>query len=139
MTETIEKKLKGLLIDPETESITEIEIAKGSKCLDDLYKAIKCDTVDCIRAGVVLSGGKRKEDDIWVDDEGALKENQKHFWKLPLYEYPIVGRGVVLAVDDEGECISHTLTPLEIEELKRVIQFYHLADEDETDTETADR
>lgn len=135
----MEEKIKGLLINPETETITEIEITKGGGCLDDLYKAIGCDCVDCIRAGVVLSGGKRKEDDIWVDDEGALKENQKHFWKLPMYEYPIVGRGVVLAVDDEGECISHTLTPLEVEELKRVIQFYHLADEDETDTETTDR
>lgn len=138
MTETIEKKLKGLLIDPETESITEVEIAKGSKCLDDLYKAIKCDTVDCIRAGVVLSGGKRKEDDIWVDDEALLGE-PKHFWILPGYAQPIAGRGVILSADDEGGCISHTLTPDEVEELKRVIEFYHIADQDETDTETADR
>ena len=138
MTETIEKKLKGLLIDPETESIAEVEIRKGSKCLDDLYKAIGCDTVDCIRAGVVLSGGKRKEDDIWVDDEALLGE-PKHFWILPGYAHPIAGRGVILSADDEGDCVSHTLTPLEVEELKRVIQFYHLADEDETDTETADK
>lgn len=99
MTETIEKKLKGLLIDPETESITEVEIAKGSKCLDDLYKNIRCDTVDCIRAGVVLSGGKRKEDDIWVDDEALLGE-PKHFWILPSYAQPIAGRGVILSADD---------------------------------------
>lgn len=45
----------------------------------------------------------------------------------------------MLAVDDEGECISHTLTPDEVEELKRVIEFYHIADQDETDTETTDK
>lgn len=140
MTETIEKKLKGLLIDPEKESVTEVEIAKGSKCLDDLYKAIKCDTVDCIRAGVVLSGGKRKEDDIWVDDEALLGE-PKHFWILPGYAQPIAGRGVILSADDEGDCVSHTLTPSEVMELRKVIKFAHLKEEeaDETDTETADR
>ena len=138
MSESV--KIKGLLINPEDESITEIEIRKGGGCLQDLYDKIGCDCVDCIRHGIILTLSRvNKKDDIWIDDEGMLKADQRPFWRLPLYQQDIAGRGVVLSVDDEGDCISHTLTAEQIEELKAVIRFYHVPVQEETDTDTSDK
>ncbi len=125
------KKIKGLLIDPEKEVVTEIEIHRVDGVLKDLNKIIGCTYLDCIPYGIVLPNVGEKSDIIFVDDEGMLQDGQKHFWALPMYRHVIAGRGVVLGIDEDEVSISHTLTSSEVELLKSVIQFYH-----EANTET---
>ena len=43
-------------------------------------------------------------------------------FKLPEW-VPLVGRGLILGFDDEGECVDHTLTPEDIEVLKLTIKW----------------
>jgi hypothetical protein len=56
------KKIKVLLIDPATRTVTEIEIEKG---IDAIYKAMNCDMFEC---PVEFPNG----DVMYCDEEGKL-------------------------------------------------------------------
>lgn len=114
------KTIKGLLIDPEACEISEIEIPvkESGSCLDGMYKALKCSAVDIGRGGLRFLPS-HPEDDVWFDDEGLFSGCEYEF-KLPDW-VPLIGRGLILGWNDEGESIDHTLTPEDIEVLKRSI------------------
>lgn len=97
--------VKGILIDPFTDSVTEVEYV-DYKCI---YKHIQCDSFDA--AG--LSNG----DTAWVDDNGLSVPGQQFFWIEDLYPYPLAGRGLILGVDEEGESIA---PKLKLDEVKPV-------------------
>ena len=115
--------VKALLINPEKETITEIELEYGDKMLQELYRVIGCDSVEAMRSSLLMDG-RLKSDDVWIDDEGLLKE-QKHFWSLPYYSQWIAGNGVIMDTDEDGECVGHTFTPTEIIKLEKQIFWRH--------------
>lgn len=117
------KKISGLLIDPEANSVHEITLqydAEGS-LLRSIYDALGCNTVDaasdCVK--FVPSGAT---DDLWYDDEGLFSDCECAF-QLP-YCVPIIGRGLILSCDEKGYSQSHTLTKDDIECLKQNLIFH---------------
>ena len=121
----MESTIKGLLINPSEQTITEVEVErKEDSCLSSMRALIDCDYVDVVRSYLHPFGS---EDDMWVDDEALLKEKPV-MWGFTLYPEnvanPIIGNALVLGVDlDEGECVSHTLTPEAIQNIKQKIQW----------------
>ena len=114
------KSIKGLLIDPEKREISEVSIPfddEGS-CLDGMYRALNCTAVDVGRGGLRYLPS-HPEDDVWFDDEGLFSDCESMF-QLPEW-VPLVGRGLVLGFDDEGECVDHHLTADDVEALKHSI------------------
>ncbi len=117
------KKISGLLIDPESNSVREITLQYDNEgsLLDALYDALGCSTVDAASDCVafVPSGAV---DDLWYDDEGLFSDCEYAF-QLP-YCVPIIGRGLILSCDDKGYSQSHTLTKDDIECLKDNLIFH---------------
>lgn len=117
------KKISGLLIDPESNSVREIALQydKEGNLLNALYDALNCRTVDaasdCVK--FVPSGAL---DDLWYDDEGLFSDCEYAF-QLP-YCVPIIGKGLILSCDEKGYSQSHTLTKDDIEYLKDNLIFH---------------
>lgn len=89
-------KILGFLIDPEAETITEVEFASGD--LDQYYKLIDCDTfTHC----TLYPNG----DGAFVDDEGLFKHSPA-FFQHANYPQPIAGRGLFVGIDREGETVG---------------------------------
>jgi len=86
---------KAILIDPETSTVTVVEIEDYK----DILKHIGCD--------VFTSGCSFNRDTIFVDDEGLLKlkEGNKGF-SIDCYHGPFAGRGLVCGHDSEGESVN---------------------------------
>ena len=121
--------VKGILIDPEKETVTEIELTRDEEgsLLHELYRVIGCDCVDCLRDCVGLNG-KVKNDDVWVDDE-ALLNDPRHFWRFAswLKDDFIAGRAVILDYDPrDGASMAHSLTPAEVADLRAIVEFAHM-------------
>ncbi len=95
--------MRAFLIDPEDRTICEIDFAGG---LDNFYEVLGC---SCITVAGPLPNG----DDVWVDDEGLLKDPE-YFFTIPRYPTPLAGRGLVLSCDDQGASgpANATLTDL---------------------------
>jgi hypothetical protein len=104
--------MRGLLIDPFAKTITEIEIGEGDNVLPDLYKAIHTDIVEVIRMREPRDG---LAIDLWVDEEGLFKNEQK-FFMIKGSAQQIAGRAVVLQ-ERNADCISTTATIENIEDL----------------------
>ncbi len=87
--------MKGILINPHEETITEVEYSGNYK---EIYDIIDCRTFDVVS----LSDA----DDLYVDDEGLLVEgNQRYFsWSGRNF----AGMGLIMGHDDEGETIETT-------------------------------
>lgn len=116
--------IKGLLINPEEETITEVEVktVDGNQ-LASMYELLDCDLVDCLGGGLTfLPSGCT--DDIWVDDEGCFRADIDHRFELPDW-VPLIGCGLILGHDGKGNCTSHTLTKRDIEVLKEEIVFHN--------------
>ena len=97
--------MKGILINPFDETIKEVSILGN---LEDIYLLTECSTFDV----VALS----ETDDLYVDDEGLLKDNRY----FTIYGKPIAGRGLIMGHDVEGNSIS---TNLSLQEIKDVVEW----------------
>ncbi len=118
------EKIKGLLICPESRTITEIELrVDGDRnLLYAMYENIGCETVDVVR-GVLSHLPSSPDDDIWLDDEGAINGTKVCFRIKDELQW-FFGRGLILGCDmTKGECKSHTLTEEDIKCLKEQIQW----------------
>ena len=82
--------MRALLIDPVEKTVTEIEIGEDYK---EIYKAIECDTFSC---PIVYDN----DDTLYCDDEGLFKE-QKGGVLMTGWQYPILGKMLVLGCDVE--------------------------------------
>ena len=98
-------KLIGVLIDPFTKTITEIEVEND---LHVWYKLLDCELVDVIRLTARV--------DLWIDDEGLFKEppKQAYFYIADLLE-PVAGRALLLSHDAGGNSRSLLTKAAEIE------------------------
>jgi hypothetical protein len=84
--------MKAYLIDPAERSVREVETTGE---LDSLYELLGCDLVDAVRLD---------DCDVWIDDEGLFKPEPRFFSFTDPNVPPLAGRGLVLGVDDEGNC-----------------------------------
>lgn len=100
---------KAILIDPVTQTITEVQ---WSGDFHHIYKLIDCDTFDVAR---INSEG----DGIFIDDEGLFKEEQSFFHHSD-YHQPLAGKGLILGCDDEGESVVPSCT---LEEVRSKVRF----------------
>ena len=85
--------MKGILINPFNKTITEVDYSGDFK---QIYKFIDCSTFDVVMLDV--------QDDMFVDDEGLLKDNRYFSWSGRNF----AGKALILGHDDKGETIATT-------------------------------
>ena len=110
---------KGILIDVQNRTITEVEVTKDSNDseLQSMYNHIKCGMVECVSLN--------DENDVWVDEEGLLTLSPfSMFFKTEGYHEFLCGNGLVLGFDEEnGDSSDTTLT---IDDVKSKVTFHTL-------------
>jgi hypothetical protein len=104
--------MKAILIDPETETLTEIDYDGNYQ---SIYSLIGCETFTLVQIA--------DSDCIFVDAEGLLN-NPQYFFKYRDYNQPLAGKGLVLGTDGRGESIAPTVT---VEDLRPLITFPKLS------------
>ena len=116
--------MTGILIDPKAREIREVEIEKdeNGSYLTAMYRELDCELVDAAQEVMSYLPG-HPADDLWFDDEGRFREDDCGVFRLSRMFYPIVGRGLILGADREGNSISHHLTPEALEFLKNSVEF----------------
>ena len=92
----------GILIDPDTRTITEVEV-KGN--YQTIYKIIDA---SCFTTAPVIRDDEYTTDGIYVDDNGLFTPDKK-VWESDLYPEPLVGKGLIMGTDDEGESITPSI------------------------------
>lgn len=98
--------MRAILIDPDTETISEVDYNGDYR---QIHKLIEASCFDLARIDACNS--------IYVDDEGMLVGK-----KIFAYEgYPLAGKGLVLGVDDEGNSISPSLT---LDQVKQAVRWH---------------
>jgi hypothetical protein len=113
------EKIKGILIDPFTKTITEIELTKP--LLKPLYRAISCELID----SVALENIGSIPHDVVIDDEGLYVPGQQYFRMAENAPYTIfAGRGVIVSTTRNGDWESHQL---DVETIKSKVQFLNKA------------
>jgi hypothetical protein len=103
---------KAILINPENNTITEVEIGEG---ISEIYAQIECRAFDIVRLG---KKGKQ-ENDVYVDDEGLLGEIKFGF--SIGNSQPLAGKGLILGCNNQGESVDTNLT---LEEAKSNVKIY---------------
>jgi hypothetical protein len=91
-----------LLIDPFEKTITHVQYGGNFR---EIYKLIDCDTFDVVRCGRY---------DLFVDDEGLFKEDQK-FFMVDNYPQPLAGKALATSCDKDGNTIPPNITLDELE------------------------
>ena len=112
--------MRGILIDPFTRSINEIET---SGTLAEIYSTLEVELITVVSIG--------QDDALFLDDEGLFvpKEVQEYFyWRGS--NQPYAGRGLILGTDEEGE---NTDTSLTAEDVRRLVTFIDKAEIDPAD------
>jgi hypothetical protein len=100
--------MRTVLIDPVTRSFTEVEYDGDYK---SIYKHLGCDLFDVVYTDM---------GDIYVDDEGLLKHDQKFFYVEGMPQ-PLAGRGLVFGpVDEDG---NSTEAKISIDQLEKKVRF----------------
>ena len=108
MNKEFTKILNGILIDPYLKKVTNVKVKNDLK---DFYRVLDCSMVEVVSFGDV--------NDLWVDEEGLLKSNQRFFkvHNLPFGHHGvIVGKALLLRCGDNGgteDCTLdiHEVTP----------------------------
>lgn len=102
------REIPAYLIDPVAKVVTQVTYTGGIQCI---YDHIQARPFDVAR----LPNG----DGIYVDDEGLFREKRDFFW-VDGYPTPLVGRGLVLGLNREGESVAPHV-PFEV--FKGMVQF----------------
>jgi hypothetical protein len=95
-TPTRELTMRTILIDPEAQTIEELDFEGNYK---DIQRIIGCNcftTVNIGNARIV----KMPNDALFIDDEGLLNPSGFVF---QFYDAKLVGKGLIIGCDDEGE------------------------------------
>ena len=101
--------MRGILINPHEETITEVEYSGNYK---EIYSLIDCRTFDCVRI--------TPYEDMYIDDEGLLMDNQRYFTLLGTGLNNFAGKALLLSHDDEGET---TATNWTLQDVKNMVQW----------------
>jgi len=101
--------MKAILIDVKTQEVKEVE-HDGE--IQNIYNLIDCRAFDIVRIDDV--------NDIFVDDEGILKDNLYFEYSVNDRVFQLAGSGLVLGYNKKGETIGTTLT---VEDVKGKVNF----------------
>lgn len=85
--------MRGILINPFDQTIKEVTIVGN---IQDIYLLTDCTIFDVVRLS--------ESDDMYVDDEGLLKDNRYFSWSGRNF----AGKALIMGHDDEGNSISTT-------------------------------
>jgi hypothetical protein len=114
--------MRAILINPETQSLTEIELKTGH--YKEINQAIGCKS---LTLGAWLSGSiKEGFDAIDVSDDYLEDREDPRFWfqvdsdRNPPTSYPIAGNGLAVGIDQAGETCDVRIS---LDELRRRITF----------------
>lgn len=106
-TETKSKMLTGLFIDPFKGELSAVEIAHDSSVW---RQVLKCSCIDCV---CIAEVDPLLAIDIWIDDEGLLRNEPRPFFKVKkgrsfgFQEVKLCGYGLVLGCDPTtGKTVS---------------------------------
>ena len=95
--------MTGILIDPFLKKLTNVNV-KTDNTLHDMYKHIGCSLVEVVSFGDI--------NDLWVDEEGLLKRDQRFFkvHNLPFGHHGVIaGKALLLKCGDNGGTEACTL------------------------------
>lgn len=104
----------GFLIDPETRTVTEVPV-KGN--YQAIYPIIDAST---FTVAPVIVDDEYSTDGIYLDDNGMFSTG-KRVWYTTLYPEPLIGKGLVMGTDDEGESVSPAI---DIETVRASIRWH---------------
>jgi hypothetical protein len=114
--------MRAILIDPEKQSVTEIQLETGD--FREINKAIGCRS---FTSGAFLSGSIEEGfDSVDVSDDDMEDRDDPRFWfqvdadRNPPSSYPIAGRGLAVGTDKEGDTCDVRIS---INELRARIAF----------------
>jgi hypothetical protein len=106
--------MKAFLIDPYAMTVTETTYSGN---YNEIYGKIDCSIFTCVTFN-------DEEDTVFIDDEGLVNGKEQAFFRIidtPRGDtYPLVGKGLVLGTDEDGESVEPKIT---LEKLKKQIQF----------------
>lgn len=85
--------MRGILLNPFDQTVKEVNILGN---IQDIYLLTECTIFDVVRLS--------ESDDMYVDDEGLLKDNRYFSWSGRNF----AGKALILGHDDEGETIATT-------------------------------
>ena len=107
-------KATGILIDPTTRTISEINL-EGD--FTKIQEAINC---RCFTTAPMIGADDcYMNEAVFVDDEGLFVKGNP-VWKADFLIQPLVGKGLILGCDEEGESITPTIT---LEQVKEAVQW----------------
>jgi hypothetical protein len=96
--------MRGILIDPFTRTVSEIET---SGKLLEIYELLGVDLITAVTVG--------EDQSLFLDDEGLMvpKTNQE-YWQWKGSNQPYAGRGLILGLDGNGDNVDTTMSGLEV-------------------------
>ena len=97
--------MRGILINPFDTTITEVNYTGDFR---EIYDLIGCRTFDCVRL--------YETQDMYIDDEGLLKNNQRYF-RMTELGANYGGKALLLSHDDEGETTGTNLDLQMVEDM----------------------
>lgn len=98
--------MKAILVDPSVPSVKEIQIDSWR----DIAPALDCNLFTLART-------KDRENDVYVDDEGLLKESPYLSVIQGWYPHPLAGKLLFLGADGMGDSCDCSLTVEDVEKL----------------------
>ena len=106
--------MKAILINPFDETIKETEYTGDYR---EIYHLIDCTTFDVAMV--------KENNDLYIDDEGLLKDNQRYFRMLDIGAN-YAGKGLILAHNDEGESVATTFTLQQVKDMVKWLPEGHV-------------
>ncbi len=103
--------MRGILINPWTKEITEVDCGEG---IQDMYRLLSNPLgpkVDIFCIGMNWPNG----DCLYVDDEGLLKPGMRMFDIGRVDGQPLAGNGLILGSDAEGNSIDAKIMLTELQ------------------------
>lgn len=99
----------GILIDPDTRTVSHVEVKGDYTAIYPIIDA-RCFTVAPI---------KGDGDGIYLDDNGLFSVG-KAVWYTDLYPEGLIGKGLIMGTDEEGESVSPVI---DIETVRQSIRW----------------
>jgi hypothetical protein len=118
--------IKAILLHSKNKTITEVEIRGGD--IQDIYRFLEVDQFEAVGLGEINGVFVS----MYVDEEGLLKEayieedGTKHnMFGMKLKGFPnvIMGNGLIMGTDEEGESVDSPLSVSQVESLVTFVEY----------------
>lgn len=120
----------GYLIDPAAQTVTSVELS-GTDNRPDLCRLIECQWLEGVMLSPVTFRPGEVAAALLVDEESRLHRRPKHEFQImrldgTLFPHAILGRGVIVGVNHEGDEVS---PPLSLNRARALVRFLGAASE----------